>query len=105
MFNSDGSMLATTSEKGTVIRVFDTPEGNMLYSFRRGSYQAEVYSLAFNRESTLIAASSSSGTVHAFKLDEASKRDGEERTGSVSGYLMDVLPGSVTDMMDPRSFA
>merc|ERR1712070_543467 len=67
MFNLDGTLLATSSEKGTVIRVFDTPDGNLLYSLRRGSYTAVIYSLAFNRDSTMICASSSSGTVHIFK--------------------------------------
>lgn len=105
IFNADGTMLATASEKGTVIRMFDVPEGNMLYSFRRGSYPADIYSLAFNKESTLVACSSNSGTVHVFKLDEASRRDSEERTGSVAGYLGGYMPGMVTDMMDPRSFA
>jgi len=105
MFNLDGTLLATSSEKGTVIRVFDTPDGNLLYSLRRGSYTAVIYSLAFNRDSTMICASSSSGTVHIFKLDEASKRDSREQAGSVTGYLSGYMPGMVTDMMDPRSFA
>jgi len=103
VFSLDGKLLASASEKGTVIRVFDTPEGNLLYSFRRGSYPAEIYSLAFSNDSSLIAASSSSGTVHVFKLDETSKRDAEEK-GS-AGYLSGYMPSSVTDMMDPRSFA
>jgi autophagy-related protein 18 len=98
-------MLATTSTKGTVIRVFDTPEGNLLYSFRRGSYPASIYSLCFNKDSTLVAASSSSGTVHAFKMDEASKRGSEEHIGSLTGLVSGYMPGMVTDMMDPRSFA
>ena len=105
IFNAEGTMLATSSTKGTVIRVFDTPEGNLLYSFRRGSYPADIYSLCFNKESSLVAASSSSGTVHAFKLDEASKRGSEEQTGSLTGMVSGYMPGMVTDMLDPRSFA
>ncbi|XP_051889220.1 WD repeat domain phosphoinositide-interacting protein 1 isoform X3 [Pristis pectinata] len=35
-FNFTGSKLASASEKGTVIRVFSTPEGQKLYEFRRG---------------------------------------------------------------------
>jgi WD40 repeat protein len=70
-----------------------------------GSYPADIYSLAFNTDSSLIAVSSSSGTVHAFKLDEASKRGSEEQAGSMSGMLTGYMPGMMSDMLDPRSFA
>ena len=36
-FNFTGTMLATASGKGTVIRVFSIPEGQKLYQFRRGA--------------------------------------------------------------------
>ncbi|XP_072098709.1 WD repeat domain phosphoinositide-interacting protein 1 isoform X3 [Mobula birostris] len=35
-FNFTATKLASASEKGTVIRVFSTPEGQKLYEFRRG---------------------------------------------------------------------
>lgn len=35
-FNSDGTKLATASEKGTVIRVFSIPNGERLFEFTRG---------------------------------------------------------------------
>ncbi|KIH44376.1 hypothetical protein ANCDUO_25599, partial [Ancylostoma duodenale] len=35
-FNSDGTMIATASTKGTVIRVYSVPQGTRLFEFRRG---------------------------------------------------------------------
>jgi len=47
-FSADGGLLATASEKGTLIRVFIVPHGTRAYSFRRGTYPSHVSSLAFS---------------------------------------------------------
>ena len=67
-FNNEGSMMATASDKGTIIRVFSTPDGQKLYQFRRGSMPARIFSMAFNITSTLLCVSSATETVHVFKL-------------------------------------
>ena len=66
--NPDGTMLATSSEKGTVIRIFSIPDGKKLYQFRRGSIPARIYSMTFNATSTLLCVSSATETVHVFKI-------------------------------------
>ncbi|ORZ07808.1 WD40-repeat-containing domain protein [Absidia repens] len=66
--NSDGTLLATASEKGTVIRVFSIPDASKVYQFRRGSYPAKIYSMSFNLVSSLLCVSSDTETVHIFKL-------------------------------------
>jgi len=66
--NLDGTRLATASDKGTLIRVFDTYSGELLQELRRGMDRAEIYSLAFNAASTFVACSSCKGTVHIFAL-------------------------------------
>lgn len=67
-FNNEGTILATASDKGTIIRVFSVPDAHKLYQFRRGSMPARIYSMAFNITSTLLCVSSASETVHIFKL-------------------------------------
>ncbi|EPB84617.1 hypothetical protein HMPREF1544_08634 [Mucor circinelloides 1006PhL] len=67
--NQDGSRCATTSDKGTLIRVFNTATGTLLHELRRGMDRAEIYSIAFNTESTRICVSSDKGTIHIFNLD------------------------------------
>ncbi|KAH8116067.1 WD40 repeat-like protein [Phellopilus nigrolimitatus] len=66
--NSTGTMLATASDKGTVIRVWGIPGSDKLYQFRRGTRETRIYSMNFNTMSTLLAVSSAHDTVHIFKL-------------------------------------
>ncbi|KAJ9149804.1 Autophagy-like protein 18 [Pleurostoma richardsiae] len=70
--NSEGTLLATASETGTIIRVFSVPRGQKLYQFRRGTYPSTIYSMSFNLSSTLLCVSSTSDTVHIFRLSHGS---------------------------------
>lgn len=69
-FNRSGTLLATASKTGTVIRVFSTPAGELLHSFRRGSYPAQIYGIAFCPMSEYLCVSSSSGTIHIFSIQK-----------------------------------
>lgn len=66
--NNEGTMLATASETGTIIRVFSLPNGNKLFQFRRGTYPSTIYSMSFNLNSTMLCVSSTTDTVHIFRL-------------------------------------
>lgn len=67
-FNTDGTLMATASDKGTIIRVFSIPDAHKLYQFRRGSMPSRIFSMAFNITSTLLCVSSATETIHIFKL-------------------------------------
>ena len=64
----NGYKLATASEKGTIIRIFDVCKGECLQELRRGSEYATIYSLAYDIKSQWLACSSDSGTIHIFAL-------------------------------------
>lgn len=66
--NNDGSLLATASDKGTIIRVFSIPSGQKLYQYRRGTYPSKVFSINFNLASSLLCVSSATQTVHIFRI-------------------------------------
>lgn len=66
--NNAGTLLATASDKGTIIRVFSIPAARKLYQFRRGSMPSRIYSMSFNATSSLLCVSSTTDTVHIFKL-------------------------------------
>ena len=66
--NSDGSFLATASEKGNNIRIYRTKDGDFIQELRRGSTTAEIYSLSFSMDSTYLACSSNKGTIHIFQV-------------------------------------
>ncbi|GAB1740785.1 hypothetical protein NU219Hw_g5868t1 [Hortaea werneckii] len=65
---SDGALLATASEQGTLIRVFDTHSTDQLFEFRRGVDHAVILSLAFSPCGTWLASTSDKGTLHIFNL-------------------------------------
>eukprot|EP01041_Mallomonas_annulata_P005572 gene5572-11221_t len=66
--NSDGSRVASASDKGTLVRVWDCLSGEPLRELRRGMDRAEVYCLVFSPCSLFLAASSDKGTIHIFSL-------------------------------------
>ncbi|XP_022749481.1 autophagy-related protein 18b isoform X3 [Durio zibethinus] len=69
--SSNGTYIATASEQGTIIRVHLVSEATKSYSFRRGTYPSNIFSLSFAPSLQLpdiLAATSSSGSVHIFSL-------------------------------------
>ena len=66
--NEDGSLVASASEKGTIIRIFQTKDGQLIQELRRGTEAAEIYSLAFDMKSLYLACSSNKGTIHIFNV-------------------------------------
>jgi len=91
--NSTGTLLATASDKGTVIRVWSIPGAEKLYQFRRGTREARIYSMNFNLVSTLLAVSSAHDTVHIFKL-------GPQRGSPQSRSKPPSSPGGSVDSRD-----
>ncbi|KAH0789486.1 WD40-repeat containing protein [Histomonas meleagridis] len=68
-FSPDGSLISTVSEKGTLIRIFDTICGTQLSVFRRGSMPSKVMSMCFSPDNRSLVVVSESGTVHLFEAD------------------------------------
>ncbi|KAI0052038.1 WD40 repeat-like protein [Auriscalpium vulgare] len=86
--NSTGTLLVTSSEKGTVIRVWTVPGAEKLYQFRRGTRETRIYSMSFNAVSTLLAVSSAHDTVHIFKLGSGARASGnKDDLASPSGSI------------------
>lgn len=69
-FSPNGTLLATASEKGTVIRVFCVKNGQRVHEFRRGVKRCvRIASLNFSGCSNFLCVSSNTETVHVFKID------------------------------------
>ncbi|KAJ3136378.1 WD repeat domain phosphoinositide-interacting protein 3, partial [Irineochytrium annulatum] len=64
----NGHLLATASETGTLIRVFDVKMGRLVNELRRGLDRAEVFCIAFNAEGDRVVVASDKGTVHVFNV-------------------------------------
>lgn len=66
--NYDGTLLATSNEKGTLIKIFSCFNGNFLMLFKRGHEKVENIYLSFDNENKFMAVTSSKGTIHIFSL-------------------------------------
>ena len=88
----NGRMLATASEKGTVVRVHVLPAARLCYTFRRGAVPANVRTLAFGPPAAaamgfayLLLASTDKGTAHVFRVEgEPQPRDARGRAGGAT---------------------
>lgn len=67
-----GTLLATASDKGTIVRVHDTASGERLHELRRGADRAEIHSLTFSAAMDWLAVSSDKGTIHIFAIHNRS---------------------------------
>ena len=68
--NQQGTMIATASVKGTLIRIWDSIQRVMLVELRRGSDPAILYCLNFSPGDEWLCCSSDKGTVHVFALQD-----------------------------------
>ena len=67
-FNRDASVLASTSEQGTLIRLFNTATGEKISELRRGSETASIRHTAFEwATGAYLTCCSDKQTVHIFK--------------------------------------
>ena len=67
-----GRLLATTSETGTLVRIWDAWSGALIKELRRGVDKAEIYGVAFRPDESEVCVWSDKGTVHVFKIAAAS---------------------------------
>lgn len=86
-----GSKLATASDKGTLIRVFDTVSKARLFEFRRGADPAAIYSIVFSKDWSFLAVTSDKGTLHLFAL--------RDKLLNRKSALSSVIGGNYTDSM------
>ena len=86
--NYDGSLIASASERGTIIKIFKTKDGSLLQELRRGTEPAEIYSLAFDFKSRYIACSSNKGTVHIFYIKNEEIDDNNKNQKSIIGNVV-----------------
>lgn len=127
-FSYNGTLLATASSKGTVIRIFCVKNGQKVHEFRRGvKRHVNIASLNFSICANYVCVSSNTETVHIFKIDTKSietaerrdsienddinckKNSASEKTwmmGLISKAVSNYLPTNVTDVFhQDRAFA
>ena len=87
--NTEGDRIATTSERGTIVRLYNTIDGELVREFRRGLDTATITSLFFDSEARRLAVCSKKGTMHVYSL--LSSDNTQNRKSSLI-YIQDYLP-------------
>lgn len=86
--NNQGTMVATCSTKGTLIRIFSTHNGTLIREFRRGLDRAEIYDMSFSPHGTRLAVVSDKQTLHIFQVLPVSENSTVENDiGSSLGHV------------------
>lgn len=76
--NREGTLIATASDKGTIIRIYRCIDGVFLQEFRRGKEKAEISYICFDAASKLMAATSDRGTIHIWSMGSCIKTMNEK---------------------------
>ena len=101
--NYKGDLIATASDKGTIIRVFNTQNLNLLNEFRRGNTDAKIYSICLDMNNKFLAVASDKQKIHIFSLEEEQKNKGYFTEFSKVVGLGEILNRSVCFLMDEEN--
>ena len=72
--NYDGTLLATSNEKGNIIRIHNCLDGSFLKEFKRGSGKVDYIYICFDNDNKFMAVSSNKGTIHIFSMGSTIKK-------------------------------
>lgn len=94
LFNIDksGNYIVTTSELGTLIRLFEIKTGKMIKELRRGSDSTKIVDLKFSDDSKFLLCSSIKGTIHIFSTCLTDSKGNNIGIGYGMSYLQSMLP-------------
>lgn len=98
-FSPSGLLIATASERGTVIRVFCVKNGQRVQEFRRGVKRCvTIASLVFDANAEFICASSNTETVHIFKIDQQAVESATRKSLAVETITQNVDTATLEDL-------
>ncbi|KAI0203261.1 WD40 repeat-like protein [Astrocystis sublimbata] len=103
--SSDGELLATASEKGTLVRIFATGSGAKLGERRRGTENATIFSLRFSPSGNMLACTSDKGSLHIFDVPNPRRPSSATRsTGSATSINPSAPVNATTDATNKWGF-
>ena len=98
----NGLLLATSNEKGTLIRLHSCNDGTLMYECRRGKEKAEIIYISFDINYKYIGVSSDRKTIHVWKLDNIIERKKKEINVKTSKSFISNDNKQDIDMLKPE---
>lgn len=68
--SQDGSILVTASDKGTLLRMFNTTTGEKITEVRRGADHAVITDINLDASNKFLCCASDKGTIHVFSMND-----------------------------------
>lgn len=72
--NKNGTLLATSSENGTKIRLFNLNDGELISIFKRGTKSVSMKCITFSSNNIFFGCISDVGTIHIFSIFNITKK-------------------------------
>ena len=72
--NNKGTLIASSNENGTTIKIHSCIDGAFLQEFKRGHEKAKINYICFDNDTKYMAVSSSRGTIHIFSMGSTIKK-------------------------------
>jgi len=81
--NSDGTLVASASAEGQVIRVFKTEDGKLVQELRRGNDTCTIQCINFDPVTKWLSCTSEKGTIHVFAINKEYHLESKKNTAEV----------------------
>ena len=69
--NPEGTLLASASSRGHIIKLYSTDGGECVQELKRGNSKAEISKIVFHPTLYLLACTSSKSSIHIFEFKKA----------------------------------
>jgi WD40 repeat protein len=85
-----GNKIASTSNRGTIIRIFNIENGTTIAELRRGNTEAIIFSLSFSINDNYLGLTSDHCTCHIFDLNNLKPKPEDSNKSFVMSYISGV---------------
>ena len=69
--NPEGTLIASASNRGHIIKIYSTDGGEVVQELKRGNSKAEISSIVFHPSQYILACTSSKSSIHIFEIKKA----------------------------------
>ena len=85
-----GNKIASTSNRGTIIRIFNIENGTTIAELRRGNTEATIFSLSFSINDKYLALTSDHSSCHIYDLNNLNPKSDDSNQSYIMSYISGV---------------